>query len=278
MSERACIRGCTVRDVHFAACPNYSLEESARKTQFAEMGLEYIAPCKGCAPRECRDGSLICDRCFGRMRHLLSETPDLIGRLESIADPRKATPTDVFRTGAPQILDAKSPVPDDLIDALASVRGVWFTFEGWEKDLQKMSNDVEAISWMCSLVLDRHRPVDGVREAWSVQDAIDNWGVERVDPRAVEWEDHEDGEEVVDSIREWREQLLPRDEVMRRAQISLSTLKRLERDGFVSRRATVNGERGRRTPWFYLSQVRDGMAAAEAARAADKEHLKETTP
>lgn len=259
MPERACVRGCTQRDVHYATC------------QHSGPSYEGQFPCRGCAPRECREGSLICDRCFGRMRHLLGETPDLIGRLESLADPRKATPTDVFRTGSASILEAASPVPVDLIDALTSVRGVWFTFEGWDKDLQAMSNDVEAISWMCSLVLDRHRAVDGVREAWSIQDAIDNWGVERADPRAIDWEDHEDGEEVVDSIREWREQLLPREEVMRRASISLSTLKRLERDGFVSRRATVNGERGRRTPWFYLSQVKAGIAAAEAARAADKE-------
>lgn len=278
MYDRVCIRGCTQRDVHFAACPNCTTAELLRKAHAEDNELDYTPPCKGCAPRECRDGSYICDRCFGRMRFLLSETPDLIARLESIADPRKATPTDIFRTGAPQILEASSPVPVDLIDALASVRGVYFTFQGWGSDLQKMSNDIEAISWMCSLVLDRHRPVDGVREAWSIQDAIDNWGVERVDPRAIEWEDQEESEEVVDTIREWREPLLPRDEVMRRAEISLSTLKRLERGGFVSRRATVNGERGRRTPWFYLSQVIAGIAAAEAARVAEKERLKEKTP
>lgn len=271
MSDRVCINQCTQRDVHYAACVNSSDAEIRKREAAEAAGEVYVAPCKGCAPRECRDGSLICDRCFGRIRHLLNETPDLIGRLESIADPRKATPTDLFRAGSKGILEAAAPVPADLLDALASVRAVLFVFEGWDSDLAKMSNDVEAIAWMCTMVLDRHQVVDGVREAWSIQDAIDLWGVERHDPREVEWEDQDHSEEVISTIGEWGERLLPLEEAAKRAGISLSTMRRLEAKGHVHRRALTFGERGKRTAWFYLSQVAAGIAAAEAARAVTKE-------
>lgn len=84
-------------------------------------GPDYVGPfpCDGCAPRECRDGSLVCDRCFGRMRALLADGPDLIGRVRSLADPMKATPTDKAPGGRSSATEPPAPIDADLIDALA---------------------------------------------------------------------------------------------------------------------------------------------------------------
>ena len=89
MSERVCVRGCTQRGVHYAAC-----EEQAKVEAAAAVGIVHVSKCQGCAERPARDHALICDGCFYRLRSLIRDSGDLMGRLRSLADPRKATPTD----------------------------------------------------------------------------------------------------------------------------------------------------------------------------------------
>jgi hypothetical protein len=88
MTDRTCIRGCVKRDIHFATCEH--------------SGPTYTGafPCRGCAPRECREGSYWCDKCFGRARGLLRDVRDLYGRLTAIADPAKANPLDQVRVAS----------------------------------------------------------------------------------------------------------------------------------------------------------------------------------
>lgn len=220
MSDRVCVRGCAKRDVHYATC--------------AHSGPTYEGafPCRGCAPRECRDGSLICDKCFGRARALLSDAADLLARLRSIGDPSKATPTDQVRVrGASTELPA--PIGADLLDAIRTVEAASQTWRYWSGDLTAASNDLRSVEWLSEYVLDRHPDVDGLRLGWSVQDAVDRWGVERRDKNPVTVEDEPEREVIVTPVPEWPRPLMTRDEAVDFAG-SLRTLQRWVRDGDVT--------------------------------------------
>lgn len=187
MSDRICIRGCTQRGVHYASCDGDS-----------EGGS-----CWGCAPRECRDGSLICDRCFGRMRALLADGPDLLGRVRSLADPMKATPTDKAPGGRSSTVEAPAPVDADLLDAIAALEQLepW-----WHVTLSDYSNDLAVITWLSEVVLDVHPEVEGERSAWSVADVMAKWGVERRTKGEPAWSPDEELDPVRDRgvpIPEW---------------------------------------------------------------------------
>lgn len=255
MSERVCVRGCVQRDIHWANCPDYGLPEDAERA------------CKGCVPRECRDGSLICSSCFYRMDRLLAETPDLLGRLRSLADPLKANPTDNLRTGSRGNPEAQPPVPVDLLDAITSVETVYGFYQSWGSDLAALANDVEDITYLASMVLDRHPAVDGVRWVWSVQDAVDQWGVER---RTTEqWtEPVEDTEEVVGHFHEWqgRDQLLSRIDTAKALDISESTMRRMERAGLIVPWRVKDG--GVHRVRFVLSEVRNVLKAQRGEEVA----------
>lgn len=73
--DRACIRGCMRRGEHFAECTDYGTTDG---------------DCKGCVPSTAREGALVCNRCFYRVRRHLDDAPDLVAHLRSIADPTKA--------------------------------------------------------------------------------------------------------------------------------------------------------------------------------------------
>lgn len=172
MSERACIRGCARRGVHYATCTHHGAE------------YEGAYPCTGCAPRECRDGSLICDRCFGRLRALVRDADDLMGRLRSLADPMKATPTDKAPGGRSASVEPPAPVDADLADAMNDISHTlhdWDRHTGYqlEKALPDLVNDAENVRVLSIGFLDRNMAVEGIRSFWSVQDAMDKWGVER---------------------------------------------------------------------------------------------------
>lgn len=216
MSDRVCVRGCVQAGVHWAVCENNSDNEVRRRRRAEEAEEAYVGPCKGCAPRECRDGSLICDQCFGRARALLSDAPDLLGRLRSLGDPSKSgwnwDRGEVIRTSSPH---PPAPIGDDLIDAIHAVETAVRFFGS---DIATVSNDAEAMGWLGPLVLNRHAPdSDGVREGWSVRDAVDRWGVERQDtfrfPCRLPSAPHGsyarfDEEEAAGSVTEWYDPLL----------------------------------------------------------------------
>lgn len=112
MSDRVCIRGCMQRGEHFAAC--------------VDFGRGTDGDCKGCVPRAVRDGAVICERCFYRLRRALEDLPDLVGMLRSKVDPRQAL--DYTRAGQRRgSRDPGSPAPVsvDLLDAIHDLmRGV----------------------------------------------------------------------------------------------------------------------------------------------------------
>lgn len=248
MTDRTCLRGCRQRGVHWANCPNYGQDDT----------------CTGCAPVECRDGSLICDKCFGRMRGLLGDLGDLIARVRSIIDPLKANPFDQLRVRI-TATDVPAAVPSDPLDALLTlneVQGVWWS---WREDLTAICNNLETVTWLGGAVLDRHPAVDGLRPAWSVQDAVDQWGVERRTTDTYVFP-VEDSEEVVGPVPEWGDRLLLKHDAEREAG-SARTLRRWVNAGLIEPEARLRVGRVM-TPLYRYSRIvmlRGEMRAREEA-------------
>ncbi|MGH3703019.1 MAG: hypothetical protein ACRDT9_00180 [Agromyces sp.] len=242
MTERLCIRGCTQAGVHYATCPDYAATSDE-------------LTCKGCAPRECRDGSLICNRCFGRMRGLLGDVTDLYGRLSALADPAKAKPLDDVRARV-SMTEPPAVVSADLLDALHTLGMV---AEWVYVDLATVTNDLWVVTWLGAVLLDRHPPVDGLRTAWSVQDAVDTWGVERRDAFAYP-DDTEDDDEEASPVTEWYDPLLISGDAAKRAKVSQSQLRKWVQAGVIEPVARLRDGRGVVSRWYRASHI---DAAAE---------------
>lgn len=266
MSDRVCIRGCKQRGVHYATCAWYGIDDAVAPAVAALPN----APerCHGCAPKPARDHALICDTCFYRLRTLVRDSDDLYGRLRSLADPMKATPTDKAPGGRAQQVEAPAPVDADLLDAL---NDIGHTLHDWgrhtdyqlEQALPDLVNDVEHARVLGIGFLDRNPLVDGLRPFWSVQDAVDKWGVER---RVKEnlWEPEPDSDEVAFArpIVEWGDPLLNRDDAAKVAG-SLRTLQRWERKDLISPEGEIHMG-GVRTRLYRRSAVARVRAEQEA--------------
>jgi hypothetical protein len=163
------------------------------------------------------------------MRGLLSDARDLLGRLRAIADPSKATPLDQVRVAASSVEPA-APVSADLLDAIGAVEQA---VEWAYVDLAEHTNDLDTVTYLSALILNRHPEVDGLRHAWSLQDAVDRWGVERADRNPQPWEDDDERLEIVEPVAEWLNPIVGRDDAEGLAG-SASTLRRWIKDGDVT--------------------------------------------
>jgi len=185
------------------------------------------------------------------MRGLLSDARDLLGRLRAIADPSKATPLDQVRVASSSVEPA-APVSADLLDAIGAVeQAVDWAYV----DLAAHTNDLDTVTYLSALILNRHPEVDGLRHAWSVQDAVDRWGVERRDPGAQPWEDDDERLEIIEPVSEWLNPILGREDAEALAG-SARTLRRWIKAGTV----TVVGEvyiAGVRTRLFRREELLD---------------------
>ncbi|MEW1705972.1 helix-turn-helix domain-containing protein [Microbacterium sp. NPDC089190] len=255
--ERDCVRGCVTFEVgedgkrqplHYAACTNPET-------------------CGGCVPRECREGSLICDQCFGKARALLSDAPDLLGRLRSEADAGKSgwnwDSGPVVRSTA---VHANGPIGDDLLDAITAVEyGMWFYAAG----IETLANNAAAMSQLGPLLLDIHKPdEDGVREAWSMLDALKRWGLERRGthrhvfpgklPNAplgsyAKFDEEEQGEPV----GEWFDPILSVAQVAERTKVGERDIRRWITKGLI-------------TP---VARIREGSAVRTYLRASEADRV-----
>lgn len=104
--DRSCVRGCTVKDAHFATC--------------ADFGSNGPGACRGCAPRVARDGALLCERCYRSIARLLGEAPELIAHLRTMTDPAKAARYDAVRVMTSKG-EPPAPVSADFLDAADDV-------------------------------------------------------------------------------------------------------------------------------------------------------------
>ncbi len=199
MPDRGCIRGCTVPGVHFATCPWLGVDGGSERAE--RMLAAGVPPCSGCAPRSARDGVLLCEGCYRRIRRLLGETADLIAHLRSLADPLKAAVYDRVMVSSSRP-DLPAPVSADLVDAsddlmrmlrewaaavepgLAGRSGLAAGTEPGEAfddadlclrailtDFDHLANRTE-ITALADAVLHRH---SGEPEWWSVVDALAKW-------------------------------------------------------------------------------------------------------
>jgi hypothetical protein len=148
-----------------------------------------------------RDGVLLCEGCYRRIRRLLGESADLIAHLRSLADPLKAAVYDRVMVSSSRP-DIPAPVPADLIDASDDLMRM---LQGWaavvdpsltgrvglaagtetaeafdDADLylqailaefDHLANRTE-ITDLADAVLHRH---SGEPEWWSVVDALGKW-------------------------------------------------------------------------------------------------------
>ena len=101
-TDRVCVRGCTRRGEHYAACDDYGKPEGAE--------------CRGCVGVDAAEGVLVCERYARLIRQALDDAPDLVAHLRSIADPTKAAVYDREKVSSSR-LDLPAPVAADLIDA-----------------------------------------------------------------------------------------------------------------------------------------------------------------
>lgn len=289
MSDRFCIRGCTRQ--HWATCENTMPAELAVKAAADAAGEKYRAPCRGCAPSVCREGSLICDACFGRARHLLDDAFDVLAQIRSQGDPLKSGwnwDRVVIAGSSPE---PPAPIGEDVIDATVAVRAAIAYFDA---GLSALSNDLVAMEWLGPLVLDRH-PADeeGVRERWSIQDAADRWGVERGDvhrfPAGVRPNApagsfaRADDEEAHAPVREWYDPLLTVKQAAKRVGVTEQAVRLWVSKGLLVPATKARGPRGSVLSYFYASKVDAVDTSLEEKRtrpkpsaAAAAEHEKES--
>lgn len=273
MSDRVCIRGCTQRDVHYATCADYSVAALIEQAHAEDIGAEYVRKCRGCAPRECRDGSLICDKCFGRMKGLLHDAPDLLGRLRAIADPAKSGwnwDQVVISSGASTT--APPPIGDDLADAIIAIEQALTGWLTWGGDLAWISNNLDAVTWMSARVLEVHRPDEhGVREGWSVLDAVKRWGVERRENGAYVHPDVDEPEEraeITEPVREWYDPMLTVKQAAERHKLTQRAVQKWVKDGHLEVLARSRGPRGSILS-FVSSRAIDALVKSKRKSAAD---------
>lgn len=285
-STAGCILGCAQQGVHFADCMVYD-------------GREYAFPCDGCAAEPTVGGTLVCAKCRGRFRYVLGQAADLIGRMRSLIDPTSAIVYEdrARRTGSASP-EAPAPASADLIDASEALqKGLWrwSPSGGWPRsDAAEAFDDAEAAAagirahldaWLSdeddvvslnALLLERHpADDDGVRVAWSVQDALDKWGAERREQpvegavtasRALR-PDRVFDESTARPIAEAGDPLLGGKQAADVAG-SLRTLQRWRKDGEIEPERTTYVA-GRATPLYRRSAllaVKERMAAAKNVR------------
>lgn len=203
-SELHCIRGCVRPDVHYASC----------ETQNQPGG------CGGCAPAPTDRGLVVCDDCRRRIRGVLFQLPDLLGRMGSLASQGAAV---VYRPvvvrPAAGLVSAPSPVDDDLADALIAITS---NMRAWRRHfdlgsldgLDRVLSDTAQADLLLSSVLDTNTPTPEGDRSWSVVDALVKWGAERRDPGQRDADRHVfpvadvsvEPERV--PIREWNDPLL----------------------------------------------------------------------
>ncbi|WP_460003527.1 hypothetical protein [Microbacterium xylanilyticum] len=251
--------------MHYASCAWYGIDEALVPMVVALPNSP--APCSGCAETPARDHALICDRCYGRLRGLIYDTPDVIGHMRSMADPTKATPTDKAPGGGGSS-EPLAPVDADLLDALNDVVTTWGAWQAFcfpdtlEQAIDGLVNDHQHVEDLCTGFLDRNElDADGIRSFWSVADARAKWGAERRTKREP-WEADDDADEiVVGGVAEHGDGLLTRQQAEKFVGTA-RTLQRWRKDGLIApvRTVTIAGARIAMFRGSDLARVKAAMA------------------
>ncbi|CAN7240776.1 hypothetical protein LJR045_000969 [Microbacterium sp. LjRoot45] len=255
-SERPCIRGCLAEGKHYAECPSYGTENG---------------DCTGCAPAKTHNDTLVCETCYRRVRGILRNAPDLLGRLRSLTRQGKAvaySPTKVpgHAAIAPEQIDA------ELLDALTEIEAnlaEWYRFID-PRTLAGIDDVLSVPEWIDSLweaTLDMHLvDAHGDRHAWSLADAAARWGIERRDRHVYSVAASAEGTVVgrIPIPEPWFDPLIPARDAAKRAEISDRQLRTWVKSDVLVPRAKLREPDGSVVSYFYASQV---DAAAELMRS-----------
>lgn len=245
-SERPCIRGC-VEVVHYAACPAFGPRG---------RGAACTGECET-RPSAARYGALLCARCFGRMRGVLLDAPDVVGRMRSASDQAKAVvyqPAKVLAAAGAAKAPEQSPA--DVIDA---IRDVLVTLRAWATtvdaatpfvshrgftdddeltaaavyaeailaQLDVIANDAQWGPALHDELLDRHEEATLSGRVWSLADARARWGAERRTARTVAHVypvSDDDGIVERQPVTEWYDPLLTIAQAAKRVERSQRTV------------------------------------------------------
>lgn len=214
---------------------------------------------RGCA-RPAADPALFCVNCRALLHTLVRCAPDLMGRLIGLTDPNRATPTDRERF-SPARRGSSLPVDADLFDATNDLR---HTLDKWARvthprQLAAVLDDLmtshDHAAQLSKDFLTRSILVDGVREFWSVADAMSKWGLERHTPQ----QPHTDADSPSETpttpvpIAEWGDQLVNR-EAAAAIVGSLRTLQRWQKKGWISPAGSIYVA-GRHTTLYRRSEL-----------------------
>lgn len=283
-----CVRGCTVTGSHWAACPDYA------------AGADTVS-CRGCAPSPAYATSVVCTRCFGRMRGLLRDVPDLVGRVRSLSDQARATAMVPVKRSSPT---TAGPVDQVSADELEAVSAILLNLRDWAHTLatadrapsyrhtrsasltaehatelaadyaevivgrlEVVCADVDQVLALAEAVLVIHPTAAGERTVWSIADARARWGVERRD-RHVHPDVDDDEPDWVEShapVREWYDPLLETKMAARRGDVTERQLRKWVAAGVLVPVARVRLPTGHVQKWFRASEV-DAAAAMMRAR------------
>nr|WP_279219801.1 hypothetical protein [Rhodococcus erythropolis] len=199
------------------------------------------------------------------MRGLLRDVPDLLARLRSLADPMKAAVLDPVRVSTSSVEPA-APVGADLLDAM---RVVEVAVSWSHDDLTRVSNNLDEITYLGGLLLDRHPEDNGLREAWSVQDVMDKWGVERRDTGVYVFPTDDEDDEPR-SIPEWFNPLLTVAQHADRLKVSQRAVQKWVKDEGLEPAVRMRGPRGSVLSCFYATVIDAAAAAAKQRGEASK--------
>lgn len=281
--DGVCVLGCQLRDVHFATCPDYGKDPGE-------------AACRGCAPSPAHPGSVICSRCFGRMRGMLRDAPDLVGRIRSLSDPTKAMQIAPVKVSS-RAVEAVAPVGPDLLDAadsiLANLRD-WALhvrtgalpfhsrLSGMDAvtayrlaaeyshllmtHLEQLTSDPARVIDLAEAIIVVHPEVEGERPAWSIADAAQRWGVERRDRHVHPDVDAEPDREIsAQPVREWYDPTLSVKDAAARVGVKPGTVRKWVAMGDLPVAMRARGPRGSIMLMLHASQV-DRVAADMTVR------------
>ncbi|MEJ1087041.1 helix-turn-helix domain-containing protein [Microbacterium sp. Mu-80] len=310
--DGVCVLGCTLRGVHFATCAWYGVDDNVAPAVAALPNAP--ARCRGCAPSPAHTGSVICSRCFGRMRGMLRDAPDMVGRLRSLSDPTKAMqvapvkvssrPVEAVAPVGPDLLDAADAILANLRDWAHAVPSPWplpwhARFSGMSAvsayllakeyagaiidQLEQLTADPARVVDLAEAVIVVHPEDGGERPAWSIADAAYRWGVERRDRHVHPDVDAEPDREIsAQPVREWYDPTLSVKDAAARVGVKPVTVRKWVASGDLPVAMRARGPRGSVMLMLYASQVdrvaRDMAARGEATRFGAKTNTPELSP
>lgn len=242
-----CVRGCVEAGVHYAECASFGVQGG---------------DCAGCAPAQPVRDTVVCAQCNRRIRGMLRNAGDLLGRLRSLSAQGKAA---VYSHAKVPASPASAPdqVDSALLDAITQIER---TLSAWSRlfdiytlrGLDEVLADPEQVERLWSALFDIHlEDDDGVRWQWSLADAASKWGIERRDryvyPGSAGAADEVDI--TVTPVTEWHNPLLTARDAARRAGVTERQLRKWVQADMIKPAAKVRDARGVVTRWFRASEI-----------------------